>query len=215
MQTVHNEIWSEVLVQQAIKHFDAIYAGGMTVDDGENCPPDMVFEPWMRTEIGCWGEVVNGVRVAFLRFRAGTEAEPFQETLVTITGSSRPGQPVEAVIAHTVPNDEFRLCEVVSNMIHLIAHQVASIAGRPGCCCGNEPDGAEHIHPEFIVPDVVIVEGSNIEVLKPSNIGRGLTNPFGYVVQENFKDGVLHDVTPVANNVTPLRAVKHDAPGDQ
>lgn len=208
MGTEHNDVWAEILASTVSKNFEAIYAGGMTVDNGEGAPPG-AFEPWMRTEIGCWGDVVDGKRVAYMRFRAGTEEDPFQETLVTV---SEEAMNIVA-IAHTKPNDEFRFCEIVSHMIHLIIHQRASIAGKPGCCCPDEPNGAEHIHPEFVVPNVVIEEGSNIEVLKPSNIGRGLTNIVpDYLLMEKLEDGVVREVVPVANNVTPLRAVKNDEP---
>lgn len=200
MQTVHNALWTEVLVHTASRHFEAIYAGGMTVDNGESAPPEMLFEPWMRTEIGCWGELVDGKRVAFLRFRAGPEEAPFQEMLATVH------EDMAVAIVHTIPNDEYRICEMVSNLIHLIAHQEASIAGRPGCCCPDQPDGAEHVHPEFIVPDVVIEEGSNIEVLKPTNIGRGLTSPILTILDA--------EAAMKRDNITPLRVVKNDAPGE-
>lgn len=147
MHTVHNAIYHGIIKDLAIKHFEDIAAGGYIRDTGEGAPPG-AFEPWMETEAACYHEVIGGERVAALRFRAGPEGQVFQEAIMVIHENSKE----DAVLKFTKPNDEYRLCEVVAQLIHLIVAQVASRQGKPGCCCPDQ-DGVEHDHPEFVVLD--------------------------------------------------------------
>lgn len=151
MQTVHNRIYTDLIKRLFTEHFDAIAAGGMILDEGENAPPG-AYEPWMRIETGCWHDVVEGRRVATMRFRAGPENGVFQE--VVVSGHEDLRDVVNVNL--TIPGDEYRLCEIMMHFTHLIVAQEASIAGLPGCCCPDQGDEA-HVHSEFIVPDVAEV----------------------------------------------------------
>lgn len=189
MQTVHNQVFTQILATLFSNNFEAIAAVGSMVDNGEGAPPG-VFEPWMRTEISCWSETIEGKRVAYLMFRAGPFGAPFQELLAFVAEDDLTNMSLKA----TIPNDEYKFCEIVVMMTHLVIAQLASLGGKPGCCCDNNPDGSEHIHPEFIVPDVTAVADPTPAQLndlvlghynkKDEGIGRGLVTPIVQYVSE-------------------------------
>lgn len=192
MSTVHNRIYTQVLANLLSTNFDALAAVGSIVDNGEHAPPGS-FEPWMRTEVSCWVEAGENCDRAYIMFRAGPFNEPFQEVLATVVK----GDTVEVIIEHTIPNDEYPLCEIAQFMMHLVIAQTASLEGKPGCCCGNNHDGSEHIHDEFVVAAPEALEGEVIQFgnqmvsALPTEDGQSEVAPTSASVRE-FKPRILH-----------------------
>lgn len=192
MSTIHNQVYTQILTSLVSSNFEALAATGSIVDNGENVPFDEVFEPWMRTEVSCWEKEVEGKRVAYIMFRAGPFRTPFQELVASVCEDDL----TKVTVEHTVPSDEYPMCEMVTHMTHLVIAQLASLAQLPGCCCLDTADGAVHVHPEFVVPDIVEVptpEQLNSLVLghynkKDEGIGRGLINPFGQQIYLTHPD---------------------------
>lgn len=206
MQTVHNQVFTQILATLLSNNFEALAAVGSMVDNGEGAPPG-VFEPWMRTELSCWAETVEGKRIAYIMFRAGPFNEPFQELIASVAEDDL----TNMMLKFTIPNDEYKFCEIVGMMTHLVIAQLASLVGKPGCCCDNNPDGTEHIHADFVVAPVEITLEEAIADPTPAQlndlvlghynkkdegIGRGLTNPFG---QQVFLTHPADPVTPSTN----------------
>lgn len=168
MDTIHNQVYTQILSSLLSNNFEALAALGSCVDNGEGAPPG-VFEPWMRTEVSCWAEGEPGQRVAYIMFRAGPFNAPFQETLAYVAETDL----TAVTLQHTIPGDEYRLCEVVQFMVHLVIAQQASLQKLPSCCCPSNPDGSVHEHPEFVteVPEAEVV---NISV---ASVGKAVSDP--------------------------------------
>lgn len=133
--SVHDQVYLQMLSAVIFGNRETLQTEAGLIDSGEQLP-EGAFEPWMRTEVKSHITEVNGVRSVSILFTAGPAEAPFQQFVMT---ASLDGDPVLSVL-HTMPGDEYHLCEIVNYIAHFVITQKAMQEGVRGCCCPHNPE---------------------------------------------------------------------------
>lgn len=173
--SVHDQVYLQMLSAVIFGNLETLQTEAGLIDDGGDLP-EGAFEPWMRTEIKSHVTEVNGVRSASILFTAGPANEPFQQFVVT---ASLEGEPTIAVL-HTMPSDEYKLCEIVNYIAHFIIAQKAMNLGVKGCCC-------PHVEPEHGCETVSVADLAAANEFKAGEHSTVVEGKNYYVPKEEAK----------------------------